>query len=61
MEQEVPVNTECYAYKSYQLFQKTFAQKENVKFIKAGVGGTPSEPGMIRFDRDVLRQGERPG
>ena len=28
MEQEAPVNTECYAYKSYQLFQKTFAQKE---------------------------------
>ena len=55
-----PVNTECYDYKSYQLFQKTFAQKENVKFIKAGVGGTPSELGMIRFDRDVLRQGERP-
>ena len=35
-----PINTECYAYKSYQLFQKRFSAKNNVKFIKAGVGGT---------------------
>lgn len=55
-----PINTECYAYKSYQLFQKRFAVLDNVKFIKAGVGGTPSELGMIRFDRDVLRKGEKP-
>lgn len=56
----VPINTECYAYKSYQLFQKRFSAKNNVKFIKAGVGGTPSELGMIRFDRDVLRDGQQP-
>ena len=56
----VPIHTECYAYKAYQLFQKRFAAKDNVKFIKAGVGGTPSELGMIRFDRDVLRDGEQP-
>lgn len=31
-----------------------------MKFIKAGVGGTPSELGMIRFDRDVLRDGQQP-
>lgn len=55
-----PINTECYAYKSYQLFQKRFAVLDNVKFIKAGVGGTPSELGMIRFDRDVLRGKEKP-
>ncbi|MGN0351869.1 MAG: SGNH/GDSL hydrolase family protein [Roseburia sp.] len=55
-----PINTECYAYKSFQLFQKRFAARDNVKFIKAGVGGTPSELGMIRFDRDVLRNGEQP-
>ena len=55
-----PINTECYAYKSYQLFQKRFSAKNNVKFIKAGVGGTPSELGMIRFDRDVLRDGQQP-
>lgn len=56
----VPIHTECYAYKSYQLFQKRFARNNNVRFIKAGVGGTPSELGMIRFDRDVLREGEQP-
>ena len=32
--------------------------KENLHFVKAGVGGTPSELGMIRFDRDV-RHGEQ--
>lgn len=56
----VPIHTECYAYKAYQLFQKRFARNNNVRFIKAGVGGTPSELGMIRFDRDVLREGEQP-
>lgn len=50
-----PIHTECYAYKSYCLFKQRFGGKENVHFIKAGVGGTPSELGMIRFDRDVLR------
>lgn len=55
-----PINTECYAHKSYQLFQNRFASGNNVKFIKAGVGGTPSELGMLRFDRDVLRDGEKP-
>lgn len=29
-----------------------------MKLIKAGVGGTPSELGMIRFERDVLRDGK---
>lgn len=52
-----PINTECYAYKSYRAFAEKFGVGENVKFIKAGVGGTPSELGMIRFDRDVLRDG----
>ena len=55
-----PINTECYAYKSYQLFKSRFAMRDNVKFVKAGVGGTPSELGMLRFDRDVLRDGEKP-
>lgn len=55
-----PINTACYAYKSYQLFKSRFAMRDNVKFVKAGVGGTPSELGMLRFDRDVLRDGEKP-
>lgn len=52
-----PVNSECYAYKSYCNFVRIAGAGENVRFIKAGVGGTPSELGMIRFERDVLRDG----
>lgn len=53
-----PINKECYAYKSYQHFCKMFSKEEDVTYIKAGVGGTPSELGMIRFERDVLRDGK---
>ena len=53
----IPINSECYAYKSYQSFAEKFGKGENVHFVKAGVGGTPSELGMIRFERDVLRDG----
>ncbi len=52
-----PINTECYAYKSFLGFKKMMGDGDNVHYIKAGVGGTPSELGMIRFDRDVLRDG----
>jgi lysophospholipase L1-like esterase len=55
-----PIHTKCYAYKSYRLFEEKFSSAKNVHFIKAGVGGTPSELGMIRFDRDVLREGVTP-
>lgn len=51
----VPINTECYAYKSYNLFKNKYGNNSNVHLIKAGVGGTPSELGIIRFERDVLR------
>lgn len=50
-----PVNTECYAFKSYNMFKEQYGNGNNVHFIKAGVGGTPSELGIIRFERDVLR------
>lgn len=56
----IPIHTKCYAYQSCKLFQKRFAAQDNVRLIKAGVGGTPSELGMIRFDRDVLRREEQP-
>lgn len=52
-----PINTESYAYQFYQRFAKTYGTGNNVHLIKAGVGGTPSELGMIRFERDVLRDG----
>ncbi len=53
----VPIHTQCYAYQSWHRFQQMYGNGENVRFIKAGVGGTPSELGMIRFERDVLRDG----
>lgn len=55
-----PIHTECYAYRSYVKFKEMFGKNgvDNVHFVKAGVGGTPSELGMIRYDRDVLRDGK---
>lgn len=54
-----PINLNCYAYKSYEAFCDMFAKnKEKVHYVKAGVGGTPSELGMIRYNRDVLKDGE---
>lgn len=55
-----PINTMCYAYRSYQAFCQMFSPNngENVHYVKAGVGGTPSELGMIRYDRDVTKDGE---
>lgn len=52
-----PIHTDCYAYKAYQAFKDMFGKDggSNVHFVKAGVGGTPSELGMIRYERDVLR------
>ncbi|WP_234122073.1 SGNH/GDSL hydrolase family protein [Clostridium hydrogenum] len=54
-----PAHTECYAYRSYVKFKEKFQKEgsDNVHYIKAGVGGTPSELGMIRYDRDILRDG----
>lgn len=48
-----PINTECYAYKSFCGLQEMLHAEKNLHYVKAGVGGTPSELGMIRFDRDV--------
>ncbi|MEC1523270.1 SGNH/GDSL hydrolase family protein [Neobacillus niacini] len=55
-----PIHTHCYAYQSYLKFREMFGKDdgENVHFIKAGVGGTPSELGMIRYERDILRNGK---
>lgn len=54
----VPINTECYSRKFYEGFLKlTGADRDNVQYVKAGVGGTPSELGMIRYEVDVLKDG----
>jgi hypothetical protein len=55
-----PIHTHSYAYQSYLKFREMFGKEDgkNVHFVKAGVGGTPSELGMIRYERDILRNGE---
>ncbi|MFE6076550.1 SGNH/GDSL hydrolase family protein [Paenibacillus sp. NPDC057886] len=54
-----PIHMNCYSYQSFQLFKKTFAPTNDnpLRLIKAGLGGTPSELGIIRYHRDVLREG----
>lgn len=55
----VPIHTKCYAYQTYEGFCELVGRdtEENIHYIKAGVGGTPSELGMLRYERDVLRDG----
>ena len=55
-----PIHTECYAAQSFKKFKALFGKEgvENVHFVKAGVGGTCSELGMIRYERDVLEDGK---
>ena len=54
-----PIAANSYAYRSYEAFKQRFGKGDgsNVHFIKAGVGGTPSELGLTRYEDDVLRQG----
>ncbi|MGQ8872299.1 SGNH/GDSL hydrolase family protein [Paenibacillus sp. TSA_86.1] len=54
-----PIHLQSYAYHSYDHFKRLFAplNSNTVQLIKAGVGGTPSQLGIIRYDRDVLRDG----
>ncbi|MBR4776221.1 MAG: SGNH/GDSL hydrolase family protein [Lachnospiraceae bacterium] len=52
-----PINAECYAFKTYKAFDELFSKNHNTEYVKAGVGGTPSEFGIVRFDRDILRSG----
>lgn len=54
-----PINSESYAYRSYQAFKRRFGKGdgENVRLVKAGAGGTCSELGLTRYEADVLRRG----
>ena len=56
----IPIHLQCYAYRSYEQFKKRYAPSDggSINLIKAGVGGTPSELGIIRYDRDVLLDGQ---
>ena len=54
----VPVQDMCYAWKSFESIRSRYAfQADTVRYIKAGVGGTPSQLGILRYDRDVGRDG----
>ena len=53
-----PIESESYVYRVFDHFRKTYAtDPEKVHLVKAGVGGTPSEFGLVRYERDVLRNG----
>jgi hypothetical protein len=53
----IPINTKCYARIAFEGFCKLAGRgaDENIHYIKAGVGGTPSELGLLRYERDVLK------
>jgi len=55
-----PIHTECYAAQSFKKFKERWGKDggDNLHFVKAGVGGTCSELGMIRYERDVLADGK---
>lgn len=56
----VPINTACYAYLTFEGFCRQMGRgtDENIHYVKAGVGGTPSELGMLRYEKDVLSDGQ---
>ena len=50
-----PRNTNCYAYRSAQLFAEKFmAHKTKLRYHNAGISGTPSLLGVTRCEKDVL-------
>ena len=55
-----PSQKTCYSKVAYDCFCKRFGNGDNVHYTKAGVGGTSSELGMIRYERDVLGRGAAP-
>ena len=56
----IPINTECYAYNAFKGFCDLAGRgyEDNVGYCKAGVGGTPSELGMIRYEKDLTDYGK---
>lgn len=47
---------ECYAYQTFQKFKEAYGVGDgtNVHFVNAGVGGTPSTFGIMRYQRDIV-------
>ena len=55
----VPSQELCYAHKTYEAICEKYTPDHgtHVRYIKAGVGGTPCQLGIIRYDRDITRDG----
>lgn len=53
----VPIQDMCYARRSFEGLCERYAGGGHTQYIKAGVGGTPSQLGMLRYDRDITRDG----
>lgn len=53
----VPIQEMCYARRSFEGLCERYAGGGHTQYIKAGVGGTPSQLGMLRYDRDITRDG----
>lgn len=51
----VPLQENCYARSAWEGLRRRYGQ--NIRYIKAGVGGTPSETGLMRYRRDITRDG----
>lgn len=47
---------QCYAYQTYESFKNAYGAGDgsNVHFVNAGVGGTPSTFGLLRYQRDIV-------
>ena len=56
----IPINENCYAYKAFKGFCDLVGKGygDSVKYVKAGVGGTPSEVGILRYANDVTENGK---
>ncbi len=52
------VYPECWAVRFREMFGRTYgtAGGRNVHLVNAGVGGTPSPFGLMRYERDVLKR-----
>jgi lysophospholipase L1-like esterase len=51
----------CYAMLFYTWFKEKFASKpETVSIVNAGMSGTPSDLGLIRYDRDITAHAPTP-
>jgi lysophospholipase L1-like esterase len=53
---------DSYVVGSYEMFKARFAtgDGDNIHYVNAGMGGTPSSLGMIRYERDVVEPAPSP-